>query len=153
MLSCWRIVQERFSSEAFTGEGTRIYGGRWNSVGHAAIYAAGSRALAVLEMLVHLDGPQLLSSYVLYEAEFPESLVTELRVGDLPSDWRDDPAPASTQKIGDGWIRSGASAVLRVPSVLIPEEHNYLLNPQHNEFGKIRISGPERFAFDSRLKG
>jgi RES domain-containing protein len=146
-------VQERYSKEAFSGEGARLYGGRWNSAGHAAVYAAGSRALAVLEMLVHLDGPQLLSSYLLFEAEFPESLVTELPVGDLPQDWRDDPAPASTQAIGDAWIRSGASAVLRVPSVPIPQEHNYLLNPRHAEFGRIRISAAERFAFDSRLKG
>lgn len=153
MPSCWRIVQERYSKEAFSGEGARLYGGRWNSAGHAAVYAAGSRALAVLEMLVHLDGPQALSSYLLFEAEFPESLVTELPVSDLPGDWRDDPAPRSTQALGDGWIRSGASAVLRVPSVLIPQEHNYLLNPKHAEFGKVRVSVPERFAFDSRLKG
>jgi RES domain-containing protein len=141
MPSCWRIVQERYSKEAFNGEGARLYGGRWNSAGHAAVYAGGSRALAVLEMLVHLDGPQLLSSYLLYEAEFPESLMTELPVGDLPQDWRDDPAPRSTQMMGEGGIRNGASAVLRVP------------NPQHAEFGRIRISTPERFAFDSRLKG
>jgi RES domain-containing protein len=153
LLSCWRIVQERYSQEVFSGEGARLYGGRWNSAGYAAVYAAGSRALAVLEMLVHLDGPQLLNSYLLYEATFSELLVTELPVGDLPRDWRDDPAPRSAQKIGDEWIRGGASAVLRVPSVLIPQEHNYLLNPLHAEFGKIRISGPERFAFDSRLKG
>jgi RES domain-containing protein len=153
MPSCWRIVQERYSKEAFTGEGARLYGGRWNSAGHAAVYAAGSRSLAVLEMLVHLDGPQLLSSYLLYEAEFPESLVTEMNVGDLPRDWRDDPAPRSTQAIGDAWIRGGASVVLRVPSVLIPEEHNYLLNPRHAEFGRIRVSGGERFAFDARLTG
>jgi RES domain-containing protein len=153
MPSCWRIVQERYSREAFTGEGARLYGGRWNSVGHAAVYAAGSRSLAVLEMLVHLNGPQLLSSYLLYEVEFPESLITEMNVGDLPRDWRDDPAPRSTQAIGDAWIRGGASAVLRVPSVLIPEERNYLLNPRHVEFGRIRVSGAERFAFDARLKG
>ena len=153
MLSCWRIVQERFSGEAFTGEGARLYGGRWNSPGHAAVYAAGSRALAALEMLVHLDGPQLLGSYLIYEAEIPEPLLTELSTDDLPRDSREDPAPRSTQAIGDAWIEKAASAALRVPSVLIPEEHNYLLNPRHAEFGKVRIAGPERFSFDARLKG
>jgi RES domain-containing protein len=153
MLSCWRIVQERFAGQAFTGEGARLYGGRWNSPGHPVVYAAGSRALAVLEMLVHLDGPQLLSSYQLYEAVFPELLVTEAAADKLPRDWRDDPAPRSTQAIGDDWIRGSSSAVLRVPSVLIPEEHNYLLNPRHAEFGQVRISAPEKFAFDPRLKG
>jgi RES domain-containing protein len=151
MLACWRIVQERFSSEAFTGEGARLYGGRWNSPGRAVVYAAGSRALTVLEMLVHLDGPQLLDRYVIYEVEVPESLVAEVTA--LPRDWRDDPVPRSTQLMGDEWLRSASSAVLRVPSVLIPEEHNYLLNPRHPEFAKIRISGPEKFVFDSRLKG
>jgi RES domain-containing protein len=152
MLSCWRIVQERFSNEAFTGEGARLYGGRWNSPGRPLTYAAGSRALAVLEMMVHLDGPQLLGSYLLFEAVIPETLISELPVSGLPPDWRDDPAPRSTQAMGDRWIQGGASAVLRVPSALIPEEHNYLLNPRHPEFGQIRISAPEKFAFDPRLK-
>jgi RES domain-containing protein len=153
MPSSWRIVLERFSSDAFTGEGARLFGGRWNSPGQAVVYTASSRSLAVLEMLVHLDGPQLLSSYLLYETAFPDSLVTELAAGELPSDWRDDPAPRSTQSMGDGWLRKAASAVLRVPSVLIPEESNYLLNPNHPDFNSIRISAPQKFAFDPRMKG
>jgi RES domain-containing protein len=153
MLSCWRIVQERFSSEAFTGEGARLYGGRWNTTGHAVVYAAGSRSLAVLEMLAHLDGPQLLSSYVLFEATFAESLTTELAVQELPSDWREDPAPRGTQIIGDEWLRTSVSSILRVPSVLIPEEQNYLLNPAHPDFRHIRISTPAKFTFDPRWKG
>ena len=152
MLSCWRIVQERFSGQAFSGEGARLYGGRWNSPGHPVVYTASSRSLAVLEMLVHLDSPQLLSSYLLYEASFPESLVTELAASDLPADWRLDPALRSAQTIGDKWIRGGSSAVLRIPSVLIPEESNYLLNPNHPDFKPIRISAPQKYAFDPRLK-
>lgn len=152
MVSCWRIVQERFAGEAFSGEGARLYGGRWNSAGHPVVYTAGSRSLAVLEMLVHLDGPQLLERYQLFEAMLPESLITELAVKDLPRDWRDDPVPRSAQALGDAWIEKAASAVLRVPSVLIPEEHNYLLNPRHAGFREIRVSGPQNFAFDPRLK-
>ena len=152
MPSCWRIVQERFSGQAFSGEGARLYGGRWNSPGHPVVYTASSRSLAVLEMLVHLDGPQLLSSYFLYEAAFPESLVTELAAADLPSDWRDGPAPRHAQTMGDNWLRGGSSTVLRVPSVLIPEESNYLLNPNHPDFKSIRISAPQKFGFDPRLK-
>ena len=153
MLSCWRIVQRRYAGQAFTGEGARLYGGRWNSPGHAVVYAAAARSLAVLEMLVHLDGPQLLRAYQLIEASFPESLVTELAAKDLPPDWRDDPAPRSTQFLGDEWLQKAQSAVLRVPSVLIPEEHNCLLNPAHPGFRQIRIFPPANFAFDPRLKG
>jgi len=153
MLSCWRIVQEQFSGEAFTGEGAKLYGGRWNTPGHAVIYTAASRSLAVLEMLAHLDGPQLLSSYVLFEATFSEALATELSMKDLPQDWREDPAPHSTQSLGDEWLHSATSAVLRVPSVLIPEEQNYLLDPNHPDFKQVRISAPAKFTFDPRLKG
>jgi RES domain-containing protein len=152
MLSCWRIVQQRFSSDAFTGEGARLYGGRWNTPGHAVVYAAGSRSLAVLEILAHLDGPQLLSSYVLFEATFPESLATDLAPKTLPPDWREDPAPRSTQSVGDEWLRKATSPVLRVPSVLIPEEQNYLLNPGHPDFQQVHISGPQKFTFDPRWK-
>lgn len=152
MVSCWRIVQERFASEAFSGEGARLYGGRWNSPGHPVVYAAGSRALAVLEMLVHLEAPQLLERYQLFEAVLPEPLITELAVKDLPQDWRDDPVPRSAQALGDAWIEKASSAVLRVPSVPIPEEHNYLLNPQHPEFKQVRISAAQNFHFDPRLK-
>lgn len=152
MVSCWRIVLERFAREAFSGEGARLYGGRWNSPGHPAVYAAGSRALAVLEMLVHLEMPQLLERYQLFEAVLPESLITELAVKNLPRDWRDDPVPKSAQAVGDEWIEKASSAVLCVPSVLIPEEHNYLLNPRHPDFKQVRISAPQNFRFDPRLK-
>lgn len=152
MFSCWRIVQQRYADQAFTGEGAKLYGGRWNSPGHPVVYTAATRSLAVLEMLVHLDGPQLLRTYQLFEASFLESLVTEAAARDLPADWRDDPAPRSTQSLGDEWLRSASSAVLRVPSVLIPEEPNYLLNPAHPGFQQVRISAPANFAFDPRLK-
>jgi RES domain-containing protein len=150
-IAAWRIVQERHSARAFTGEGARIYGGRWNSPGVAVVYTAQSRALAALEMLVHLDSPGLLSSYLLYQVDFEEAWVTKLDAGSLPSDWRDDPPPASTQAIGDQWIRSNESPVLRVPSVLISEEVNFLLNPRHRQFERLRIGRPEAFAFDPRL--
>ncbi len=153
MSFCWRIVQKRFASQAFTGEGARLYGGRWNSPGLAVVYAAASRALAVLEMAVHLDGPQLLASYELYEAEFSESLMERLPIAGLPADWRDDPIPPATQALGDQWLLERRSAVLRVPSVLIPEEYNYLLNPNHKDFSRIHVAAPRKFAFDPRLKG
>lgn len=151
-LSAWRIVQARHAAQAFTGEGARLYGGRWNSPGVPLIYTAQSRSLAALELLVHLEAPHLLRSYLLFEVLFEESVVSTLAPADFPAEWRDDPIPIGTQRAGDRWAQSAASPVLRVPSVLIPQESNFLLNPLHPGFTAMEIREPMAFAFDSRLK-
>jgi RES domain-containing protein len=150
-IAAWRIVKERNAATAFTGEGARLYGGRWNSPGVAMIYTAESRALAALEVLVHLDSPDLLASFVLIQVTFDEKLVSRLAPDRLPSDWRRDAIPESTRDLGDRWTADFTSAVLRVPSVLIPEESNYLLNPAHRDFSRIEIGKLARFEFDPRL--
>ncbi len=134
-----------------TGEGARLYGGRWNPPGVAMVYAAESRALAALEMLVHLQSQKLLASYVAIELRFNAKIVENLPVASLPDDWRSDPAPLSTQAIGSAWVTSNRLPVLRVPSVLIPEEFNYLLNPRHPGFAEIEIGDAVLFTFDPRL--
>jgi RES domain-containing protein len=115
------------------------------------VYVAESQSLAVLEMLVHLDAPALLEKYVFLEADFYDSLVVDLDRSSLPRNWQSDPVPEAIQAIGDRWALSGDSAVLRVPSVLVPGESNFLLNPRHPDFGKIVISRPHAFRFDPRL--
>jgi RES domain-containing protein len=152
-LSAWRITQRDFAASVFTGEGARLYGGRWNSPGVAIVYTAESRALAALEILVHLESPQLLESYLLFEVTFDESLVQELDRRNLPADWRRSPAPASTRAIGDIWAASADSPILLVPSTLISGEANFLLNPTHPNFAELEISAPEPFTFDPRLVG
>jgi RES domain-containing protein len=92
-----------------------------------------------------------LNSAVFVEAEFDASLVIHLDRSSLPKNWQSDPVPEAIQAIGDRWILSGDSAVLRVPSVLVPEESNFLLNPRHPNFEKICISRPHAFCFDPRL--
>jgi RES domain-containing protein len=151
-LSAWRIVQERHAAEAFSGEGARLYGGRWNSPGIPMIYTAQSRALAALEMLVHLDSPLLLRSFLLFEVTFDDAAVMEINPTDLPANWRDEPVPPGTQAIGDAWAAKAATPILRVPSVLIPQEGNFLLNPRHPEMSKVQFGKPEQFAFDPRLR-
>jgi RES domain-containing protein len=150
-LSAWRIVQERHADQAFSGEGARLYGGRWNSPGFPMIYTAQSRALAALEMLVHLDSPLLLRSFLLFEVAFDDASVTEINQADLPANWRDDPVPPETQAIGNAWIASAQTLVLRVPSVVIPQESNFLLNPRHPEMTKAQFGTPAKFSFDPRL--
>jgi RES domain-containing protein len=151
MIKASRIVKAKYATMAFDGEGARREGGRWNSPGHAMVYAADSAALAALEMLVHLGRGTLLQHYVRIECSFDERLVSELDRSRLPSNWQSYPAPPELQMLGDEWLRKAATAVLKVPSVIIPTEFNFLLNPSHQEFGAIEIGAVRPFAFDLRL--
>jgi RES domain-containing protein len=146
--AAFRIVKRNFTAAAFSGLGARRFGGRWNSIGTSMVYAAGSLSLAVLEWRVHLAQwpPPVLS---VIEIAFDEGLVwTPAR---LPSGWKQFPAPQSVAAFGDAWVRSGRGAVMRVPSAVVPEEWNYLLNPAHPDFGKINIGKPRLFRPDARL--
>ena len=152
-ITAWRIVHVRLVSDAFSGEGARLYGGRWNHPGHDMVYTAGSVSLAALEILVHLEATQLLESYVQIPASFGSDLCRSLDPEYLPPDWAEIPAPESTRSIGDEWLASGECPVLRVPSVLVPTESVYLINPHHPSFPEIRIGEPGSFEFDARLIG
>lgn len=150
-VSAWRIVKRKLAREAFNGEGARLYGGRWNSPGVSVVYAAESQSLAALEMLVHLENPDVLAEYVVIEARFADSLITRVPRANLPDDWRANPPPASARAVGDAWIAAEPSPVLELPSAIIPAEKNFLLNPQHRDFAQIEIGEPQPFDFDVRL--
>jgi RES domain-containing protein len=150
-LTVWRIVNHKHEKTAFTGEGARLYGGRWNSPGTPMVYAAQSQSLAILEMLVHLDSPELLKKYVLFGVEIDADLITALDWSLLPKDWQANPVPANVQAVGDAWIASRSSLALSVPSALVPGECNFLLNPLHPKFSKLKIRKPVPFQFDPRL--
>jgi RES domain-containing protein len=151
MVSAWRITKRKHSRSAFTGEGARLYGGRWNSPGTAIIYTAESQSLAVLEILVHLDSPELLKKYALFRVGIDESYIVDIDAAILPRNWRTEPVPGKVQKIGDEWVTNATSAVLRVPSTLVPGEFNFLLNPRHADFPKLQFSGPIPFHLDPHL--
>jgi RES domain-containing protein len=150
-VTAWRIAKRKHARAAFTGEGARLFGGRWNSPGMAVVYTAQSQSLAALEMLVHLESPELLANYILFEVGIDESLITRVELSQLPKNWRVDPPPAKVAAIGDAWVVSGASAVLCVPSALVPGENNFLLNPQHEDFPKLQVGKALPFRFDPRL--
>jgi RES domain-containing protein len=152
-VSAWRIVKRKLAREAFSGEGARLYGGRWNSPGVSVVYAAQSQSLAALELLVHLEDSELLYEYAVIEARFEPALVIRLAKSDLPKDWRVSPPPPSARAIGDAWIAEEPSPILQLPSAVIPAENIFLLNPHHSAFGKIRIGEPLPFEFDVRLIG
>lgn len=150
-LTGWRIVPEDQVASAFDGTGARLYGGRWNSVGVAMVYASEHKSLAALEVRVHLNTTKRLKRYKCFAFQFDEKLLKSFPASSLPNDWTQEPPPVSLQELGDAWIKTAESPVLAVPSVIIPDERNYLLNPKHASFGKIKIAKPEDFSFDPRL--
>jgi RES domain-containing protein len=102
-------------------------------------------------MLVHLESSRVLSRYVVFQVEIDDSFIAHLDPDDLPKNWQAEPAPRRLQTLGDQWLDAGNSVVLRVPNAIICGEFNYLLNPLHPDFSKLRIHGPEKFAVDKRL--
>jgi RES domain-containing protein len=151
MPSAWRIVNARHADRAFTGEGAQQTGGRWNSPGVPMIYVSEHKSLAVLEILVHLD-PQDALSHLTFRIDFDESLVERLPHDRLPVGWREEMPARVSRQVGDGWVRENRSAILAVPSAIIPEELNFLLNPMHPGFQRIAIGKPTPFTLDPRLR-
>lgn len=148
----YRLVKERYVPTALDGSGARTFGGRWNSPGTAMIYASESIALAALELLVHLGRGEVLDSYRLFTLTLPDRSILTLDDAALPAAWRADPAPGSTADIGDGWVASGRSVALLLPSTIIPRERNCLLNPAHPDFAQIAAGAAEEpFGLDPRL--
>ena len=150
MLSAWRLTKTKLIAGAWDGEGARKSGGRWNSVGIAVVYTSGTLSLALVEVLVHLPSG-ILPAYSAVRVDFDESMVTAVGPRDLPANWRDYPPPPDTKVIGDLWVAQGSSLVLRVPSVIVPTEFNYILDPAHPAFADLTIGEPMPFPFDPRL--
>lgn len=152
MIRAYRITRAKYAANAFDGEGARQFGGRWNSPGTPMVYTSSSLSLATLELLVHLEDLDILRDlYVVIAVEFPESLVRTVEEATLPTGWNSAQIDASTQQVGDRWISSSASAVLRVPSAVTPGEVNYLIHPRHPDIDQVVIGEPIGFAMDSRL--
>jgi RES domain-containing protein len=137
-LTAWRVADAKYTVapyDPFDGQGAKLFGGRWNSAGVAAVYATWSVSLAVLESLVHA---RKLDS--LLGLRIASLTISEADVSDAPA-WRGSPLPlAESRAIGDAWIAAKTTPVLRLPSVVIPQEFNYLMNPEHPEFPRIRAT-------------
>lgn len=145
----YRIAREAYPG--FDGEGARIEGGRWNSPGVPVVYTAESRALAALERLAWTDPAAVPKDLRLYEIELDDPVDLEVvPLGVVPSAWLDPDHPFC-REMGNRWIQSQRSLVLQVPSSIIPEEANFLLNPVHPASAGIRIRASRRFRFDARL--
>lgn len=135
----------------FSGGGAYRQGGRWNNPGRAVVYMSESLSLSALESLVHMVQLHMMSGYKCVWVDIPEDRITSITGSELPADWKAIPAPQSTQQIGDNWFDKRLSPALKVPSTIIPTEHNFVLNPSHPEFNALQIGKIQDFEFDKRL--
>jgi RES domain-containing protein len=147
-----RVTQRRYADSAYSGAGSLRHHGRWHRAGIPVVYATESVAVALLELLVHIERPRLLTlDLVAVACSFDDALVEEIFPLHLPEDWRSFPWPASTQEIGRRWFEEAPTPVLSVPSAVVPSMRNFLLNPEHPRFREIQIASPEPLDLDPRL--
>lgn len=147
----YRIALPEFI-EDLNGTGAKLYGGRWNQQGTAVVYFASSRAMAIMELLVHLSGDDLDRDYALAVFEVPDDKMEQISVKDLPNNWKEYEAEPLLKAIGNEFIADGNKLVLKVPSVLVEEENNILMNPNHEDADKVKLISKRVFKFDRRLK-
>lgn len=145
----FRISNCKFIHD-LSGTGAAMYGGRWNSIGTHMVYTAGSASLAMLESLVHFGG-RIVGDYCQLALEMPDDGIEVLDEKQLPANWRQNPAPDPLKLFGDRFIQSHKALVLKVPSVLVPNESNFLINPKHAAFKEIRVLIQSKIKFDERL--
>jgi RES domain-containing protein len=129
-----------------------MYGGRWNYIGYPVVYASESRSLAVLEFLVHVPMALAPENLSIMEINISETVRTErVTKKQLPSNWRDYPAPEQLADIGTDWLKSKSSLLLETPSAVVDKEMNFLINPLHEDIKSVNLVSVEYFSFDSRL--
>lgn len=150
-MKLFRIAKEQHVGN-LSGIGARLYGGRWNHKGVAVVYASESRALAALECLVHVPMSTIPRDLEMMTWVIPKRIIPEnIDPADLPPKWRKYPPPQRLATLGSNWVHSNRSLLLRVPSAVVENEFNVLINPEHENLKRIRTIGPVRFEFDGRL--
>jgi RES domain-containing protein len=148
----WRICRRPFARTPLDGRGGLLAAGRWHTPRRLVTYASESLALASLEVLVHCDLDLLPGDLMAIEIDLPPKVrISEVSASVLPRNWRTHPVPPSLQRLGNDWLDRGRTAVLRVPSALVPTESNLLLNPRHRDFRNIQVVRRFKFTFDQRI--
>lgn len=148
----WRLTTKRYASTAFSGIGNRKVGSRWVPSGELAVYTSEHVATAVLENLVHMEPNHFRNNHVIITADIPNELpMDEISADSLPENWQTLYEDEELQQAGKDWLDSGESAFLVVPSAVVPQERNVIINPQHPDFAYVTIGKPEPFTFDGRL--
>jgi RES domain-containing protein len=148
----FRVSRREHAGDPLGGRGGLYAAGRWHPKGRRIVYASATLSLSVLEVLVHVDKDLVPPDLVFLELDVPDELdVEHLDRKALPEDWREYPGPTALQILGVEWLDGGRSAILEVPSALIPRESNYLINPAHTDTPRIRVVAIEDFVLDARL--
>ena len=152
MTTVYRIFKSKHAATWYDGAGAFRYGGRWNSQGTRLLYASSTLSLAALEMLVNLNAEDLLLGYSFARMEFENDIILSVeKFRRLPKNWADSPPSSEIQAIGDEWAVSLRSVALQVPSAVLPNESNFLININHPDFPQVRLGKVEAFKFDSRF--
>ena len=152
----WRIASDTRDYEAddLSGKGAEITGGRWNDKGTPVVYTSANRALAALETIVHLNAGGLPLNRYLIEVTIPDMVWDAAELIDsisAPVGWDAEPASKTSSDFGTRWARSNSSLLLRVPSVLVPEESNVLINPRHPDIVKVTARKVRKWLYDARI--
>jgi RES domain-containing protein len=148
----WRICRKGYALDPLSGRGGLVASGRWHRRGRRVVYVSGSLALAALEYLTRVDREELPGDLIQIEIDVPDDLeIEEIEPASLPRNWQDYPAPGTLQRFGNEWLDKQRTSILRVPSAVIPEECNYLLNPAHPEAKSWAVIRARRFVYDRRL--
>ena len=148
---CWRLIKQRRKGDVLSGEGSRLFGARWNHPGVSIVYAATSLSLAALEVFVHLDRKEADLQFIAVELYVPDTSAEIIHIDSLPLGWRNTPSIDSCKELGSTWAREQRSLVLSVPSIIIPQERNILLACDHTEMSRVKVNAMHKFTFDSRL--
>jgi RES domain-containing protein len=146
----FRLTKTMYAAD-ISGEGARLVGGRWNAAGTPVLYTASSRALCLHELLVHLPGGQIPKNYSMVVLHIPDIIIRQINTQQLAKDWKAYPSDGSTIKIGQAILQENHFPVIKVPSAVIPEESNYLINPKHPLYKEVEVIDILPFSFDKRL--
>lgn len=150
-MKIYRISKKQYIND-LSGEGARLFGGRWNKKGHSMLYFSESLSLCVLEILVHLDYQFLTKEYQCIEAEIPDKTIKPIvNHNDLKSVWRNNPPTIYTQQIGSDWLLENKNLAMKVPSAVLPVQHNILINPKHPNISDLKIIKQESLLLDERV--
>ncbi|RZJ65659.1 MAG: RES domain-containing protein [Flavobacterium sp.] len=150
-MEVFRLQNRKYPIE-LSGKGAAMIGARWNSKGTEVIYTAQNRALAMAEVAVHLTMAMLPSKFCMISVNIPDSIaIKTVKTSELPKGWNSFPEMSGTQKLGDKWLFDGEFCVIKVPSAVVKGEFNFLINPRHKDFRRIKITHEEDFPFDKRI--
>ena len=148
-MQVYRITGKKHASD-LTGTGAAMHGGRWNKKGSPVLYTGANKEIALLETIVHTP-PMLVPKLDILTLEIPDNSITEIKIDQLPKNWKVYPAPTILSEIAENWIEENKTIALKVPSCIIHSSHNYILNCRHPEYSKVKLIERRNFKFDSRL--